>query len=157
MSRTLAVRCLKPDSDAPGAEQRAGRLGEHGTPCCSTCMSPVWAAGVSTHLPVRQEFQQRPITLGTCRLSVYTAPHISQMRQEKEMGARHGSPRAAINQPSTCQHREARYKQWHSRLGSMRMQVRSLAPLSGLGPPRCCELWSGSQMWLGSHVAVAVV
>ena len=42
----------------------------------------------------------------------------------------------------------------------MRMQFRSLAPLSGLRIWHCCEhhheLWYGSQMWLGSGVAVAV-
>ena len=39
----------------------------------------------------------------------------------------------------------------------MRMQVQSLAPLSGLRIQCCRELWSGSQKRLGSHVAVAVV
>ena len=39
----------------------------------------------------------------------------------------------------------------------MRMRVRSLASLSGLGIQRCHELWCRSQMWwLGSRVAVAV-
>ena len=32
-----------------------------------------------------------------------------------------------------------------------------LASLSGLKICHCCELWCRSQMWLGSHVAVAVV
>ena len=35
--------------------------------------------------------------------------------------------------------------------------VRSLASLSGLTIRHCRELWCRSQMWLGSHVAVAVV
>jgi len=35
-------------------------------------------------------------------------------------------------------------------LGTMRLRVQSLAPLSGLGIQHCCELW------LGSCVAVAV-
>ena len=39
----------------------------------------------------------------------------------------------------------------------MRMQVRSLALPSGLRIQHHCELWCGSQMQLGSHVAVAVV
>ena len=42
-------------------------------------------------------------------------------------------------------------------LASMRTQVRSLASLSGLRIWRCRELWCGSQTWLGSCVAVAVV
>ena len=48
----------------------------------------------------------------------------------------------------------------NSRRGStemtLRMQVQSLASLSGLGTRRCHELWCRSQMWLGSGVAVAV-
>ena len=43
--------------------------------------------------------------------------------------------------------------QW---LVSMRVQVRSLASLSGLRIRHCCELWCGSQMWLRFQVAVAV-
>ena len=39
---------------------------------------------------------------------------------------------------------------------SMRIQVRSLASLSGLGIQRCHELQCRSQKWLGSCVAVAV-
>ena len=39
----------------------------------------------------------------------------------------------------------------------MRMQVPSLALLSGLGIQRCPELWCRMQMRLGSGVAVAVV
>ena len=42
-------------------------------------------------------------------------------------------------------------------LVSMRMWVRSLAPLSVLGIWCCRELWCRSQMWLWSGVAVAVV
>ena len=38
---------------------------------------------------------------------------------------------------------------------SMRMWVRSLVSLSGLRLQHCCELWCGSQMWLGSCVAVS--
>ena len=38
----------------------------------------------------------------------------------------------------------------------MRTQVQSLALLSGLRIHCCLELWCRSQMWLGSHVAVAV-
>ena len=41
------------------------------------------------------------------------------------------------------------------RLGAMRLQVRSLASLSGLRIQHCCELWCRSQMQLGSDVAVA--
>ena len=41
-------------------------------------------------------------------------------------------------------------------LGIMRLQVRSMASLSGLRIWRCCELWCRSQMWLGSGIAVAV-
>ena len=48
-------------------------------------------------------------------------------------------------------------QQQRIRLVSMRMQVRFLAPLSGLRIWHRCELWCGSQMQLGSHVAVAVV
>ena len=39
----------------------------------------------------------------------------------------------------------------------MRLQVRSLAMLSGLRVQHCCKLQHRSQMWLRSHVAVAVV
>ena len=39
----------------------------------------------------------------------------------------------------------------------MRMRVRSLASLSGLGMWYCHELWHRLQMWFGSHIAVAVV
>ena len=42
-------------------------------------------------------------------------------------------------------------------LVSMRMQVQSLTLLSVLRIWRCHELWCRLQMWLGSHVAVAVV
>ena len=42
------------------------------------------------------------------------------------------------------------------RLASMRMQVRSMASLSGLRNQCCLELWCGSQMWLGSGIFVAV-
>ena len=38
----------------------------------------------------------------------------------------------------------------------MRLQVRSLASLSGLRIRCCCELWCGSQKRLGSLVAVAL-
>ena len=41
--------------------------------------------------------------------------------------------------------------------GTMRLQVRSLASLSGLKIWRCCELRCRLQTWLRSHVAVAVV
>ena len=39
----------------------------------------------------------------------------------------------------------------------MRMQVRSLALVSGLRIQRCCELWCSLDMQLGFGVAVAVV
>ena len=39
----------------------------------------------------------------------------------------------------------------------MRMQVRSLALLSGLRMQHCRELWCRSQTWLGSGIAVALV
>ena len=42
-------------------------------------------------------------------------------------------------------------------LGTMRLQVRSLALLSGLRIQHYHELWCRSQTWLGSRVAVAVV
>ena len=42
-------------------------------------------------------------------------------------------------------------------LGSMRMQVRFLAWISGLRIQCCCELWCRLQMQLRSRVAVAVV
>ena len=53
---------------------------------------------------------------------------------------------------------------WSSRCGAaemnltrtMRLQVRSLASLSGLRMQHCGELWCRSQTWLGSGVAVAV-
>ena len=45
----------------------------------------------------------------------------------------------------------AQQKQTH--LGTMRLQVQSLALLSGLRIWHCCELW---QMRLGSGVAVPV-
>ena len=45
--------------------------------------------------------------------------------------------------------------QWkQTQLGTLRLQVQSLAPLSGL---RICELWCRLQTWLRSCVAVAVV
>ena len=47
------------------------------------------------------------------------------------------------------------WKQIH--LGTMRVQVRSLALLSGLGIWHCHELWFRSQMRLISRVAVAMV
>ena len=37
------------------------------------------------------------------------------------------------------------------------MRVQSLALLSGLRIRCCCELWCGSQTWLRSGVAMAVV
>ena len=43
------------------------------------------------------------------------------------------------------------------RLGTMRWQVRSPASLSRLRIWYCHELWCGSQTWLGSCIAVAVV
>ena len=43
-----------------------------------------------------------------------------------------------------------------TQLVSMRMQVWSLASLSGLRIRHCCELWSRSQTQLGSQVAVTV-
>ena len=39
-------------------------------------------------------------------------------------------------------------------LVSMRMQVQSLALLSGSGILHCCELWCRLQMWLRSGIAV---
>ena len=41
-------------------------------------------------------------------------------------------------------------------LGTMTLQVRSLASLGGLRIRHCCELWCRSQTWLGSGIAVAV-
>ena len=41
------------------------------------------------------------------------------------------------------------------RLGTIRLQVQSLASISGLRIQRCRELWCRSQMRLGSGVAVA--
>ena len=48
-------------------------------------------------------------------------------------------------------------QQYQAQLASTRMQVRSLASLSGLRIQRCYELWCRSQMQLRSGVAVAVV
>ena len=48
-------------------------------------------------------------------------------------------------------------QQKRTQLVSMRMQVRSLASISGLGIHHCCELWCRSQMRVGSGVAVALV
>ena len=42
-------------------------------------------------------------------------------------------------------------------LGTMRLQVQSLASLSGLKMQCCRELWCGLQMPLKSDVAVAMV
>ena len=48
--------------------------------------------------------------------------------------------------------------QWKRiRLVSVRMQVQSMASLSGLRIQRCHELWCRSQIWLGSYVVVPVV
>ena len=44
-----------------------------------------------------------------------------------------------------------------TRLGTMRLRVRFLASLSGLGIQHCHELWCRSQTQLGSGVAVTVV
>ena len=41
-------------------------------------------------------------------------------------------------------------------LVTMRLQIQSLASLSGLRIWRCHELWYRSQRWLGSRIAVAV-
>ena len=41
-------------------------------------------------------------------------------------------------------------------LGTVRLRVRSLVSLSGLGIRRCHELLCRLQTWLGSHVAVAL-
>ena len=41
-------------------------------------------------------------------------------------------------------------------LGTMRLQVQSLALLSGLRIWYCHELWFRLQTWLGSGIAVAV-
>ena len=40
-------------------------------------------------------------------------------------------------------------------LESMKMQIQSLASLSGSGIWHCCELWCGT--WFRSGIAVAVV
>ena len=40
-------------------------------------------------------------------------------------------------------------------LAFTRTQVQSLASISGLKIPHCCELWCSLQIWLGSLVAVA--
>ena len=47
-------------------------------------------------------------------------------------------------------------QQKHSQLVSMRMRVRSLISLRGSRILHCPELWCRSQMWLGSHIALAV-
>ena len=47
-------------------------------------------------------------------------------------------------------------QQKQTQLVSVRMQVRSLASLSGLRIQHYHELWCKSQMWLGSQVAMAV-
>ena len=41
--------------------------------------------------------------------------------------------------------------------GTMRLWVQSLTSISELRIQRCCELWCGSLMRLGSGIAVAVV
>ena len=43
------------------------------------------------------------------------------------------------------------------RLRTMRLQVRSLASLSGLSIQHCCQLWCRSQAQLGSCITVALV
>ena len=48
-------------------------------------------------------------------------------------------------------------QQQQIRLGTMRSRVWCLASLSGLRIRHCHELWSRSQMWLGSPIAEAVV
>ena len=55
---------------------------------------------------------------------------------------------------NTGVHMVAQQKQF--RVGTMRLQVRSLASLSGLRIQHCHELWCRSQMWLRSCIAVAV-
>ena len=41
-------------------------------------------------------------------------------------------------------------------IGTMRLQVQSLASLIGLRIQHCCELWCRLQIWLGSGIAVAL-
>ena len=47
-------------------------------------------------------------------------------------------------------------QQLQAQLVSMRMQVESLAPVSGLRIRHCCELQCRLHTWLGSCVAVPV-
>ena len=42
-------------------------------------------------------------------------------------------------------------------LGNLSLWVQSLASLSGLRAWHCHELWCGSQTWLGSGIAMALV
>ena len=62
--------------------------------------------------------------------------------------------------PKSCRKGFWEFLLWLSglrtQLVSMRMQVSSLASLSGLRIQRCCKLWFRSQMWLIFGVAVAV-
>ena len=46
--------------------------------------------------------------------------------------------------------------QWLMNLRTTRLQIRSLALLSGLRIQRCHELWCRLQMQLGSCIAVAL-
>ena len=48
-------------------------------------------------------------------------------------------------------------QQYQTQLAFMRMQVPSLASLSGLRIQRCRELWCRSRTRLGSGIAVAMV
>ena len=61
---------------------------------------------------------------------------------------------------SSYKNKKQEFLLWLSRLqtslGSMRMQVRSLAPLSGSRIHCCRELQCRSQTWLGCRVALAV-
>ena len=43
-------------------------------------------------------------------------------------------------------------QQTRIRLGTKRLQVQSLASLSGLRIQHCCELWCRSLTWLGSCI-----
>ena len=51
-----------------------------------------------------------------------------------------------------------KFPSWHSRIKSnQNPRVQSLALLSGLRIRCSCELWCRLQMWLRSHIAVAVI
>ena len=91
----------------------------------------------------------------TCRIP-HPSPH-----PRGQLGCQHpglASPPVLINMAKKLLPGVPVVAPWLTiRLGTMRLQIPSLASLSGLRIQHCPELWCRSQMWLRSCIAVAVV